>query len=141
MFNYIMSRNKRHCVYYILLILCCLFYNSCSKDTCSANDKDYADLFEIHLQQNYYNSYTNIRIDGERVFSGEITTEGSISLAAVISLEIENGCHTIQANIETAEADTIFTIHDSLIIAIRYDESMNNITYHFYDSSNFPLYD
>ena len=141
MFKIIKDYEKKSNSYYILAFLIILILCSCDKNTCSVDDRIIADKFEIHLQQHFNNTYVYLKIDDKSIFSGEVNTDYIINLAAIISPQIENGYHTIQTYIETNMADTSFTVQDSLVITITYDESQNNISFYFCEPPNFPIYE
>lgn len=125
----------------VILTLLFIFIINCEKNICSSEEREIADKFEIHLQHHFNDTYVYLKIDDKNIFSGKLNTDYIINLAAVITPQIENGYHTIQAYIESNTADTSFTLRDSLIIGITYNESPNNIAFCFYEPPNFPRYD
>ena len=115
---------------------------ACQKSTCSVEENlSLAENFEIHLQIHFDNIYVFIKIDDKSIFSGEVNTNYVVGLAAIISPQITKGEHNIKVYIENIEADTTFSVQDSLIIGITYDESVSEISFYFYEPPNHPFYD
>lgn len=115
---------------------------SCKKSTCpDIDDGQAAKKFEIHLQRHFNNTHVFIRIDGKSIFSGAVSTNYVVGLAATISPQLQAGEHEIETFIQGLEADTTFSVKDTLIIGITYDESPEEISYHFYEPPHLPIYE
>ena len=140
---YKISNLSRSLIKFIsILIIVIMFSISCEKSTCPDNDDhNIAEKFEIHLQTHFNNTHVFIRIDGKNIFSGEVSTNYVIGLAAIISPQISKGTHEIETFVQGFESDTTFLVQDTLLIGIRYDDSSEEISYHFYKPPNFPIYE
>lgn len=130
---------------FTLLLLALYFYLSCERPTNTEDeitkDRKLAEKFEIHLQHHFNDTHIYFEIDEKRVFDGTVTTNYITSLAAIIAPEILAGSHHLRVLIDVTEADTTFTVQDTLIIGVTYDSSAAKIKYKFYKPPNLPQYD
>ncbi len=141
--NVLINRYKKRLIFYLSFFLFCTLVGiSCKKSTCP--DVDHAEAakkFEIHLQRHFNNNHVFIRIDGKSIFSGAVTTNYVVGLAATIAPQLPAGDHQIETFIQGREADTTFSVQDTLIIGIIYDASLEEISYNFYEPPHLPIYE
>ena len=136
-----MKRSYIFIYHLIVLFILAQVSVSCNDSGCSLDESDFADKFELHLQHGFDQTYVHIKIDDKTIFFGEATTDNTISLAAIISVNILKGSHTIKIYSDTMEADTSFILPDTMIIGIIRDFSTKEISFGFYYPPNFPIYE
>lgn len=93
------------------------------------------------FQYGYNNSLTKLCIDNKKVFEESLTTNDVLSLAEQELVTVSKGIHTIKCSIDSAEADTVINIPDSLVVGIYKNHQTGKVGFYIYQAGDFPLYD
>lgn len=88
---------------------------------CDTNKPAAVQPISIDLQGHYADTFVRVKLDGETLFSGHITTDPMFSLAAQIPTEVAAGEHLLEVDVagQVFEAFT-FEAPETVAIGISY---------------------
>lgn len=113
-----------------LFLLFAFSFYSCNNDVGPVN-QEFADLFQIHLQNGFSNTPVKVRVDYSQVFFDTVSTGYVLSVAAIIPVKIRKGTHFLSVTAGSTTSNTTFTIADTLYIGVNYSSTNSRITYRF----------
>ena len=89
---------------------------------------------EVHLWQAYSRDQVQIKIDEHVIFSGEVTTDDTLSLAATIPVTVSEGPHRISVKVnDSVEEEAKFGTQDLMVIAVSYSPEEEELSFEFLD--------
>jgi hypothetical protein len=89
---------------------------------------------EVHLWQTYRSDRVEVTIDGQPVFSDEVTTDDVLSLAETIPVTLSEGAHRIGVTVNDSVEEVVkFSTRDLAVIAVSYSPEEQELTFDFLD--------
>ncbi len=105
---------------------------SCNDEGTVLPEPPAAKVFQIHLQGGFSHTPVSVTVDHQSVFADTVTSNLSLSLAAIIPVQVNQGTHTLNVTVpDTISQDTTFTIADTLYIGVNYSSTSRRLDFRF----------
>lgn len=118
-----------------LAILCGLLLVSCSSESQpgpTAENPNWNIPLNIHLQSYYKDASVRVVLDGQVIFSGEISTSALLGVAERLSMKRDSGSHFISVTVDGRDyGEDQFLLEKDLYIGIGYHDG--EVTFRYSD--------